>query len=634
MRPTAVLWILLALVAAPAAGQTVTLTAPSEVSAGADFEVKYSGATEQIDFISVDAKGAASGTYGHYKYVKSGNPVTLRAPDVPGEYDLRYHEAKTPYTVRASVPLRVADVAASVTAPASVDAGAAFEAPFTGPNTAGDFISIDRAGAADRDYGAYVYTNKGTPAALRAPDQPGSYAVRYHLGQTYRVVAAAPLTVGGVGATITAADAVMAGAPLSIQWTGPNDARDFVSIDTEGAADRDYGTYAYTADGAELTLRAPEDPGNYQIRYHTGQTYRVLGARPLRVDPATATLDGPAEVAARAVFDVAWTGPSNPEDYVSLAKPADEAIHQSSLSYAKRGSPARLEAPPEPGSYELRYVTGQKHHVLARKAIAVTPGTIPGTLRVTAPATTEAAYGAVELILDASGSMLQRIGGKRRIDLAKAALVDLSNEVIPAGTPFALRVFGHREANSCRTDLEIPLAPLDRGKAVARIQSIESKNLAKTPIGASLAQVPADLKGVTGSAVVVLVTDGEETCDGDPKAAIENLRKAGFDFRVNIVGFAIDELALEEQFRSWAEIGRGGYFEASDGKGLAVAMRAALRLPFQVKKDARVVASGIVNGDAIELLPGSYDVDVQSSPPRPFTVQIEPQKETVHTIEP
>ncbi len=633
MRPTAIRWILCALVAAPATAQTVTLTAPSEVGVSADFEVKYGGPTEQIDFISVDAKGAASGTYGNYKYVKSGNPVTLRAPDVPGEYEVRYHEAQTPYTVRASIPLRVADVAATVTAPAAVDAGAAFEVPFTGPNTKGDFISIDRAGAADRDYGAYVYTNKGTPAALRAPDEPGSYTVRYHLGQTYRVVASAPLTVGGVGATITAADAVMAGAPLSIQWTGPNDARDFVSIDTEGAADRDYGVYAYTADGAELTLRAPEDPGNYQIRYHTGQTYRVLGARPLRVDPATATLKGPAEVAARAVFDVAWTGPSNPEDYIALAKPTDDAIHQSSLSYAKRGSPAKLEAPPDSGAYELRYVTGQKHHVLARTPITVTPGTVPGTLKVTAPAATEAAYGAVELILDASGSMLQRIGGKRRIDLAKAALVDLSNEVIPAGTPFALRVFGHREADSCRTDLEIPLAPLDRGKAVARIQSIESKNLAKTPIGASLAQVPTDLKGATGSVVVVLVTDGEETCDGDPKVAIENLRKAGFDVRVNIVGFAIDELALDEQFRGWAEVGRGGYFEASDGKGLAAAMRAALRLPFQVKKEGRIVASGIVNGDAIELLPGAYQVEVLSSAPRRLDVQIAPQQETVAAVE-
>jgi hypothetical protein len=364
-------------------------------------------------------------------------------------------------------------------------------------------------------------------------------------------------------------------------------------------------------------IRVPEEPGDYTIRYHTGQTYSVVVERPLEIGAVTATLTGPAKVVARSKFEVAWDGPNNTQDYVAIA--ATGAPDKDTLSYAytRRGSPARLEAPKEPGTYELRYLTGQKNHVLARAAIDVTPGTVPGRLRVTsAGAEQKAEFGAVELILDASGSMLQRLGRERRIDLAKNAMTELTRDVLPEGTAFALRVFGHREANACRSDLEIALAPLNRSAAVSTIRGIEAKNLAKTPIGDSLLRVKQDLAGTQGAAIVVLVTDGEETCDGDPKAAIQSLRGAGFDVRVNIVGFAIDELALKEEFETWARIGGGSYFDAADGAALARAFRASLRLPYEVEKDGTVVATGVVNGDALELPPGSYQVEVLSNPPR------------------
>jgi hypothetical protein len=609
--------LLVAVFGAAAAAQSakaIELKAPGEASAGAEIDVSYGGETQPIDFISIDRPGAPDEEYGSYAYVKSGNPVKLRAPDVPGDYQIRYHRSTPGYTVAGSSTLTVKDVSASIEGPAEVEAGATFEVKFQGPDTKGDFVSVDKAAAADRDYGTYVYTNKGSPAKLRAPDQPGSYEVRYHLGQTYRVVARHPLAVGGSAVTLDAPANVRAGGEIEVAWTGPNNPNDFVSVDTAGAADRDYGTYGYTKDGSPLKLRAPEEAGEYAIRYHTGQTYTVLATRALRVDAATATVEGPAAVETLAKFEVAWTGPGNPEDYIALAAPDDPGQSSAAYAYTKRGNPARLQAPKQSGTYELRYVTGQKNLVLARAAMEVKPGTAPGRLRVTASAGKEPSYGAVELILDASGSMLQRLGGERRIDLAKAALTELTRDVLPAGAPFALRVFGHREANSCRTDLEIALSPLDRNAALAKIRGIESKNLAKTPIGDSLLRVKEDLAGVEGGAVVVLVTDGEETCGGDPKAAIGTLRGAGIDVRVNIVGFAIDELALAEEFEAWAKAGAGSYFDARDGKALASAMRAALRQPYAVEKNGATVATGVVNGEPLELPPGSYQVKVLSNP--------------------
>ncbi len=594
----------------------IQLTSPREVGAGGDLQVSYAGPTAGTDFISIDKAGAPDREYGHYAYVKSGNPVKLRAPDVAGEYEVRYHRSTAGYVVDGASPLTVKEVTATIEAPARVEAGASFKVIFSGPDTTNDFVSIDRAGAADRDYGAYVYAKKGSPAELRAPDEPGAYAVRYHLGQTYRVIATSPLEIGGTAASLEAPANVVAGSEVEVAWTGPNQTQDFISIDNPGAADRDYGTYVYTKDGSPVALRVPDEPGDYVVRYHTGQEYRVLAQHALRVDPATATLTAPSPVEARTKFEVAWTGPDNPEDFIALAVPEAPVNRSASFAYTKRGSPARLEAPKEQGKYELRYITGQKHLVLARSPVEVTPGTTPGRLQVTAAAGEPVAFGAVELILDASGSMLQRLGGERRIDLAKAALTELIRDVLPPGTPFALRVFGHQQADACRTDLEIALAPLDRNAAAAKVRGIEAKNLAKTPIGESLLRVAQDLAGVEGAAIVVLVTDGEETCDGDPKAAIQTLRGAGFDVRVNIIGFAIDELALKEEFETWAEVGSGSYFDARDGKALARAIQASLRLPYEVEKDDKVVATGVVGGDALELPPGTYQVEVLANPPR------------------
>jgi hypothetical protein len=223
--------------------------------------------------------------------------------------------------------------------------------------------------------------------------------------------------------------------------------------------------------------------------------------------------------------------------------------------------------------------------------------------------------GAVELILDASGSMLQLLDGQPRIAIARETLLTLTNNVLPPGTPLALRVFGHREADTCRTDLEVPLQPLDPATVSATIAGINAMNLAKTPIGESLRLVAADLAGATGQKVVVLVTDGEETCDGDPAAEIANLRAQGIDVRVNIVGFAVNDPALQATFEAWAQLGGGRYFNADNAAELNRAVQQALVAPFRVRDAAGAeVATGTVNGDPVSLPAGDYTVEVLTEP--------------------
>ncbi|HWM26856.1 MAG TPA: hypothetical protein VNQ14_00255, partial [Woeseiaceae bacterium] len=144
--------------------------------------------------------------------------------------------------------------------------------------------------------------------------------------------------------------------------------------------------------------------------------------------------------------------------------------------------------------------------------------------------------------------------------------------------------------------------------------SIEAMNLARTPIADSLRLVAEDSAGRSGALLIVLVTDGEETCDGDPAAVIRELAAKRTDVRVNIVGFAIDELMLQETFAEWARLGNGKYFNASDGAELAASLRQSVEVPYSVVDAAGdVVATGTVNGPKVSLDAGTYRVVVHSA---------------------
>lgn len=613
--------------------QTATIQAPARVTVGQPIELAWTGPSAEREFISIDEAGARESAYGPYVYANAGQPAELRAPDVPGTYAIRYHRGSSGYPVIATHALEVADTTATFHAIGPVAAGAQVSIEWLGPGWERDFISIDPAGAGDRQYGQYAYA-RSSPVVIRAPDQAGEYVVRYHLATTYRSIGQTTLTVGGVAATLTAPAEARAGSDIEVAWQGPGERLDFISIDADGAADRDYGVYAYASAGNPVRLRLPDVPGRYLIRYHMGQSWAVIGSTPIDVTANAATVRGPASVTGGTELRVEWTGPDNVGDYITIVQTGADSRDYLDYAYTREGSTVVLRAPLAAGPHELRYMTGQSRQVLASAPIEVTPGVVPGTVRVVAPASVGVpgpGSGAVEVILDASGSMLQRLGGERRIDIAKEALRTLVRDVVPSATPFALRAFGHREANSCRTDLEIPLAPLEPAAATARIGELQAMNLAKTPIAASLARVREDLPGVTGPVVVVLITDGEETCEGDPAAAIQGLRGAGFDVRVNIVGFAIDEHRLREEFETWARAGNGRYVEANDASQLADAMGESLRVPFEIVRDGVVVATGVVNGESLLLEPGTYIVRLPGATLREFPLTVE--SGGTHTVE-
>jgi DNA-binding NarL/FixJ family response regulator len=238
----------------------------------------------------------------------------------------------------------------------------------------------------------------------------------------------------------------------------------------------------------------------------------------------------------------------------------------------------------------------------------------------------------VYIILDASGSMLARSGGSRKIDLAQEALGGLVR-ALPDDAGVALRTYGRRRADDCGdVELLAEPGPLYREGLIAQIEAIEPVNLSRTPIAASLEAAAADLEAARGETVVLLVSDGEESCDGDPVAAAAALHAARPDVRVSVVGFDIAP-ELRERLAQIAVAGGGSYADAGDLGELEAALNRAAAPGFRVidAGGAEVGAGSL--GAALELPAGAYTLVVGAEPaPLEQPVEVRGGMATVVTI--
>lgn len=181
----------------------------------------------------------------------------------------------------------------------------------------------------------------------------------------------------------------------------------------------------------------------------------------------------------------------------------------------------------------------------------------------------------VEMILDASGSMQGDVGGERKIDIARRALIDFVG-TLPEEANVSLRVYGQvgssakaDRARSCAaSELALPFQKLDRTKFSETINSFEPRGW--TPVAGSLEKARDDFSGLdpeTNSNFVYLVSDGKETCGGDPVSAASALAADDIQAEVNIVGFDVAPKAAR-QLKQAAKSGGGGYYDAGNATEL------------------------------------------------------------------
>lgn len=589
----------LMLLAGRTQAQDYALDAPERVHIRETLEVSWTAPQDTRGRLEIRAspEAASNANYAH----AHRNPQAIMAPEAPGQYVLVYvFEGE----VRASRPLSVFLPEASLEVPASVEAGADLDVVWSGPDSQSDNLTFAGRGGAPIRGASYAYTanTRGGAASLRAPADAGEYDVIYLSGGT--ILARAPITVESISATLSHAAQIPAGADVRVIWEGPRNAQDNITFAVRDGDPVRGASYAYVANAQDnaVRLRAPEQTGPLDIVYVASG--RVIGRGPVEIVEARIDLEAPDEVTALGAFFAVWDGAGHRGDQISLV---DDGGARLAFNYIRPDEPeTRLAAPAQPGDFQLIYTTRDGRE-MARRPLRVLPAPEPpGTLLVDMAGSTLGPNDAVGVIFDASGSMLQRVDGVRRVEIARQTLAGLVSDTIPPGAGFALRVFGHRETGSCRSDLELPLGPLDPAAARRTINAINAMNLARTPLGDSIELAGGDLADVTGRRLLVVLTDGEETCNGDAAAAIEGLRARGWDITVNIVGFAIGDAALEAEFAAWADLGGGAYFSARDARSLGEALMQAVATGFSVR-DAHdnEIAQGMP-GEIMVLPAGDY----------------------------
>ncbi len=181
----------------------------------------------------------------------------------------------------------------------------------------------------------------------------------------------------------------------------------------------------------------------------------------------------------------------------------------------------------------------------------------------------------IEIILDSSGSMAELVNGTTRMELAKNAIKEFIASA-PEEANVSLRVYGHKGSGS-DTDKEMSCKAIDQvyGFGPYKEESFQQaldqfKPSGWTPIAQALQQSMKEFEpydSTNHTNLIYLVSDGIETCDGNPIAVAKSFSDSNISPIINVIGFNADSEA-QQQLKAVAESADGMYTNVSDGDQL------------------------------------------------------------------
>ena len=276
-------------------------------------------------------------------------------------------------------PITSQPPAAQVFGPAQTLVGSAFTVSWEGEGLAPrDYVTIVPADAEDGAYADYDRLENRTEGELRAPAEPGLYEVRLQLDAGDRVLARTPVEVVDADVTVSAPAQVVVGSAFPVTWQGEGlHPRDYVTIVPAGSADGTYADYDRMQGRSEGELRAPAEPGLYEVRLQLDVGDRVLARTPVEVMDGNVSLDGPDRARAGAEITLSWTGAIHPRDYIAIVPRGTPDGEQSGYRRLQDEDQATFTAPAEPGAYEIRYHLDRGDRVMARRPLEVLAADAP-----------------------------------------------------------------------------------------------------------------------------------------------------------------------------------------------------------------------------------------------------------------
>jgi Ca-activated chloride channel family protein len=205
------------------------------------------------------------------------------------------------------------------------------------------------------------------------------------------------------------------------------------------------------------------------------------------------------------------------------------------------------------------------------------------------------------IVFDASGSMAgngwgygsETAGVVSRIDKVRATLA----KMLPAVTRFrrvGLITYGPGTWNQCNVRLDLPPTENAAARIMASIDTLVPAG--KTPLTQAVAQAAEVLDYRHKPGIVVLLTDGEETCGGSPCGLGKRLSKEAAQLTVHIISLRVkgytwtsEQNILEA--KCLAEENGGLYLPVETQDELLEALEKTLGCPMTTRLQKRFTAS-------------------------------------------
>lgn len=211
---------------------------------------------------------------------------------------------------------------------------------------------------------------------------------------------------------------------------------------------------------------------------------------------------------------------------------------------------------------------GYVDRLMAATAFAPSACEAPVALKgIGALGSQSASPGGVMVAVDSSGSMAARSpGGATRMAEAARAVSDFAAR-LPPDARVGLAAFGQAGSNragdkaaSCRAPVEV-LAPMaDHAAAPLAAAAARLRPAGWTPLAAAIRTTAAQV-GAQG--VVYVISDGVETCGGDPVQAARGAKARAVV--VNVIGFGVTAPAETAALQAVAAAGGGRYLGVAPG---------------------------------------------------------------------
>ncbi len=237
----------------------------------------------------------------------------------------------------------------------------------------------------------------------------------------------------------------------------------------------------------------------------------------------------------------------------------------------------------------------------------------------------------VEIIFDGSGSMGQMLSDKKsKMYVSKEILKNYLKEQWQEKALVGLRVYGSQRKKDCNdTKLMINF----QEKSIYKIEN-KIKNLGPlgmTPLHKSIKKAVEDLKGYGGPKRVVILTDGEDTCGGDPCKTAEFLKQhpemnlkfytigigfAGGNFNLksmNCLGPVLSADNEEELKEGLERVDQDIFSEFKNLQVISPGETSKVRV-YQMQEGKKVLIRTFPANEKIRLEPGVYSAEVNLDP--------------------